>query len=294
MDRREQPEEPRAVVLVPPDDPQASDPEAFPTARFAELIRRLPRYLRLAWGLAGEPSMPRSRRAGVVAAAVYLASPVDLIPGVIPVVGQLDDVAIAVLALRAALRAVDEPTRLRILADASMTQDDLDRDVETAGLAALWLGRQGVHLTRRLAGLAAAAALAAARAGGRAASGAARRVVQAGRDAAPGALSQAGRGASAAGRGGVAAAGGGAAAAGRGAATAGRGAATAGRGAAAAGRGAASAVGQGAAAAGGGVAHRLRRLARRGDGAEGAEEAPGGTEAAASLGPNDADADRPA
>jgi len=40
-------------------EPAAQDrPEdAFPTARFTALIKRLPRYARLAWGLAGEPRL---------------------------------------------------------------------------------------------------------------------------------------------------------------------------------------------------------------------------------------------
>ena len=178
----------RTTILIPADDPQADDPQAdhagatagapaandrpaaddaFPRERFGALIRRLPRYLRLAWGLAGEPSLPRSRRAGVLAAAIYLASPVDLVPGVVPVVGQLDDMAFAILALRAALRALDEPTRLRVLGEAGLTSSDLDRDLATVGLTARWLARRGVDVGARLMRLGGRAALAAGRTGTR-------------------------------------------------------------------------------------------------------------------------------
>jgi len=163
----------KVTVLVPEDDPVvAGAPDAapwfgpdataaddpFPTERFGALIRRFPRYLRLAWGLAGEPTLPRSRKVAVLGAAAYLASPIDLIPGVIPVAGQLDDVAVTVLALRAALRALDEPTRLRVLDEAGMAQEDLDADLATLGLAARWLARRGVRLGVTLARLAASTA----------------------------------------------------------------------------------------------------------------------------------------
>lgn len=145
----------------PPDDP-------FPRARFVGLFGRLPRYLRLAWGLAGEPRLSRTRKAGVLAAAAYLASPVDLVPGAIPVVGQLDDMAVALLALRAALRALDPTTRERHLAGAGLAPGDMDHDLGTLAVTAAWLARRGIAVGRRLAVLATAASLMAGRAGARA------------------------------------------------------------------------------------------------------------------------------
>jgi uncharacterized membrane protein YkvA (DUF1232 family) len=138
------------TILVPEDDPAAagipgasdtpgapgsfgsagSPDDTFPSDRFGALLRRLPRYLRLAWGLAGEPSLPRSRRAAVLGAAVYLASPVDLVPGIIPVVGQLDDVAITILALRAALRAPTSDPAARAHR-VGTGPEDLDTDLAT-------------------------------------------------------------------------------------------------------------------------------------------------------------------
>ena len=142
--------------------------DPFPRARFVALLGRLPRYLRLAWGLAGEPRLSRTRKAGVLAAAAYLASPVDLVPGIIPFVGQLDDMAVALLALRAALRALDPATRERHLATAGLAPGDMDHDLGTVAVAAAWLARRGIAVGRRLAILAAAASLTAGRAGARA------------------------------------------------------------------------------------------------------------------------------
>ena len=140
-------------------------PDPFPWDGFGVMIRRTPRYLRLAWLLAGEPSVPKSRRAGVIAAAAYLASPIDLVPGFIPVVGQLDDMAVAMLALRAALRSLDEPTRTRVLAESNLVREDLDADIATIGATAGWLIRRGVRVSARLMRLAAVAGMAIGRVG---------------------------------------------------------------------------------------------------------------------------------
>ena len=74
-----------------------------PVARLAETLGRVPRYLVLARSLAGDPSISRWRKAALAAGIVYLASPIDLVPGIIPVAGQLDDLAAALLGLRTAL-----------------------------------------------------------------------------------------------------------------------------------------------------------------------------------------------
>lgn len=145
--------------------PPAAAGDPFPRERFVGLVARLPRYLRLAWGLAGEPRLSRKGRAGVLAAAAYLASPIDAIPGVIPIVGQVDDVAVALLALRAALRALDPATRERHLLAVGLAPDALDRDLGTLAVTAAWLARRGVAIGRQLGRLALTASVAAGRAG---------------------------------------------------------------------------------------------------------------------------------
>jgi uncharacterized membrane protein YkvA (DUF1232 family) len=55
--------------------------------------------------LLGDERVPLRRKLVLVALVGYLAMPIDLIPDFIPVAGQLDDVIIAALALRYALRS---------------------------------------------------------------------------------------------------------------------------------------------------------------------------------------------
>ncbi|MBI4897683.1 MAG: DUF1232 domain-containing protein [Actinobacteria bacterium] len=62
--------------------------------------------------LAGDSRTPRWGRPLLALLALYLISPIDLIPDFLPVVGQLDDIVIVVLVLRLLLRATgSEPVR---------------------------------------------------------------------------------------------------------------------------------------------------------------------------------------
>jgi uncharacterized membrane protein YkvA (DUF1232 family) len=125
----------------------ADDP--FPRDRVATMLRRVPAYLRLSWRLTREPLLSRARRAAVIAAAGYLASPVDLVPGVIPVLGQLDDIAVAIAAIRIALAGLS-PERRRFHLDAvGLADEDLAADLRTTAVATAWILRAGVRTTVR-------------------------------------------------------------------------------------------------------------------------------------------------
>jgi uncharacterized membrane protein YkvA (DUF1232 family) len=53
-----------------------------------------------------DPRVPRSAKIAIMIAGVWVASPVDLIPEFIPVIGPLDDIVVVALALRYAGRKV--------------------------------------------------------------------------------------------------------------------------------------------------------------------------------------------
>lgn len=69
-----------------------------------DALRLLPDVLRLVRRLAADPAVPRSVRVRLVLLLAYLASPVDLVPDVVPVIGLADDVVLVALVLRSVVR----------------------------------------------------------------------------------------------------------------------------------------------------------------------------------------------
>jgi uncharacterized membrane protein YkvA (DUF1232 family) len=69
-----------------------------------DALRLLPDLLRLLRGLVADPTVPRGVRAGLVLLLVYLASPIDLVPDFIPVLGYADDAIVVALVLRSVTR----------------------------------------------------------------------------------------------------------------------------------------------------------------------------------------------
>jgi uncharacterized membrane protein YkvA (DUF1232 family) len=125
--------------------------DPFPRERVAAMLRRMPAYLRLSWRLAKDPLLSKARRAAVVGAAGYLASPIDLVPGVIPVIGQLDDLAVALAAIRLALAGLSPERRALHLEAVGLTDQDLGADIRTVGATTAWMARAGIRTTKRAA-----------------------------------------------------------------------------------------------------------------------------------------------
>jgi len=94
-----------------------------------QLAQRLPSYLRLAWNLVRDPALSHAQKIGVYAGGLYNLSPIDAVPGIIPILGQLDDYAALLLGIRKTLRACDAETRRRHLDACHLTEADLDGDI---------------------------------------------------------------------------------------------------------------------------------------------------------------------
>jgi uncharacterized membrane protein YkvA (DUF1232 family) len=71
----------------------------------AALARFVPDCLVLMRRLVADARVPRRRKLVLLVLVAYLVLPVDLVPDVIPVAGQLDDVVVLALALRFVLRS---------------------------------------------------------------------------------------------------------------------------------------------------------------------------------------------
>ena len=70
----------------------------------AEALRLVPDVVRLTQRLARDRSLPRGLRVRLWLLLAYVASPIDLVPDFIPVIGYADDAVIVALALRAVVR----------------------------------------------------------------------------------------------------------------------------------------------------------------------------------------------
>jgi uncharacterized membrane protein YkvA (DUF1232 family) len=68
------------------------------------LARFVPDCAVLFQRLLADPRVDWWRKAVLVGALLYLASPIDLVPDFIPIAGQIDDVIVVALALRVVLR----------------------------------------------------------------------------------------------------------------------------------------------------------------------------------------------
>jgi uncharacterized membrane protein YkvA (DUF1232 family) len=73
-----------------------------------DAVLALPNILKLLARLVRDPRVDRRRRLVALGAVAYAASPVDLIPEAIPVLGKVDDLVVAVLAVRMLLDGAEE------------------------------------------------------------------------------------------------------------------------------------------------------------------------------------------
>ena len=89
-----------------------------------DTIRLLPDTIRMVRGLATDRAIPLRTRIPVLFLVVYLASPIDLVPDFIPVVGYADDAIITSLVLRRLIRSAGTE---RIRAHWPGTADGFDR-----------------------------------------------------------------------------------------------------------------------------------------------------------------------
>jgi uncharacterized membrane protein YkvA (DUF1232 family) len=78
----------------------------LPPGPLRELARFVPDCVTAIGRLRRDPRVPRRAKVAVVLAGLWVASPIDLIPEFVPVIGPLDDVVAVALALRYAARQV--------------------------------------------------------------------------------------------------------------------------------------------------------------------------------------------
>ncbi len=115
------------------------------------VLRRLPVYSRLAWVLVRDRRIKRRHRILLLGGIGYLLSPIDLIPGFIPVLGQLDDIGVALWALRRTLQAAPAEVAEAHLAASGLSHELLDADLQRVNRSGRLVTRAAFRAGRSLA-----------------------------------------------------------------------------------------------------------------------------------------------
>ena len=100
------------------------------------VLRALPEIARLVRRLITDPVLPRSVKILLGAAVFYLASPLDLVPDFIPLVGYVDDALLVAALIDGLLTYVD---RRLVLTYWPGTADSLDSLARAARLLSVWV-----------------------------------------------------------------------------------------------------------------------------------------------------------
>lgn len=109
------------------------------------LLRRSPRYARLSRLLLLDSRLTAWQKAPLVAAIGYALSPIDLVPGIVPVLGQLDDLIVLLGALRLTLDRIPDTIASEHLLAIDLSKSDIDADVADTIRAARRIGVSGVR-----------------------------------------------------------------------------------------------------------------------------------------------------
>jgi uncharacterized membrane protein YkvA (DUF1232 family) len=103
----EQPNRVRPDEILPPDGRSLQARRLM-----ADAVFMMPNIVKLVTRLLKDPRVPRRAKITLGLAAAYVASPIDLIPEIVPVIGWADDVLILMLAIDSLIeRAGEEVVR---------------------------------------------------------------------------------------------------------------------------------------------------------------------------------------
>jgi uncharacterized membrane protein YkvA (DUF1232 family) len=101
-------------------------------AEAVELVRRLPTYIRLVWALMRDGRVGAPQKMILAGIVGYLVFPIDLIPDFVPILGQLDDIAVVLLGLDFFIRSAPQDIVDEHLARITHDKDQLSRDIASA------------------------------------------------------------------------------------------------------------------------------------------------------------------
>ena len=109
--------------------------------RFGELVKRIPGYMKLVKQILIDPTVPAKSKAYLSVGGAYAISPIDLVPGIIPIAGQLDDAYVLLFGLKKSLESMPPEQAEHHLSMAGMTIEGIIDDISLVISIAKRLGR---------------------------------------------------------------------------------------------------------------------------------------------------------
>lgn len=126
--------------------PRAPQPAAGRKRTVMGAVRELPNFVRLLYGLITDPRVETLDKLLVAGAVAYVMIPEDIFPDFIPLIGEVDDVFVLVLALRQLMKSAGHEIMLEHWMGDPADLDDLNLERVLAA-AAFFLPRR---MRRRL------------------------------------------------------------------------------------------------------------------------------------------------
>lgn len=94
------------------------------------VIEKLPNYSKLMIRMYKSHYIRRKHKLLLSAGIAYSISPIELIPGIIPVAGQLDNLIVILRCLKKVLKSSDAEIREKYLKEARITFEEIDEDIK--------------------------------------------------------------------------------------------------------------------------------------------------------------------
>ncbi len=94
-----------------------------------QTIKRLPAYTKLLYRLYRDPLMTKKQKFLLYGALGYMISPIEVVPGIVPVLGQVDDLIIILNILKKVLHMSEEEKANRLLLEYGLSFEIIDEDI---------------------------------------------------------------------------------------------------------------------------------------------------------------------